>query len=108
MQADNNSNKQDCIQLKLYYLKQINHKLVNIYSALWKNSSNKHNKLASSFIFTSEHLTQFSLMLKTHICEYESEIELYVTIQVLLGREVCVTKRNLIVEIIYRKRWEVV
>lgn len=47
-------------------------------------------------------------MLKTHICEHESEIDLYVTIQVLLGREVCVTKRNLIVEIIYRKRWEVV
>lgn len=47
-------------------------------------------------------------MLKTHICEYESGVELYVTIRILLEREVCVTKCNLIVEIIYRKRWEVV
>lgn len=47
-------------------------------------------------------------MLKTRVCEYESERELYVTIQILLEREVCVTKCNLIVEIIYRKRWEVV
>lgn len=47
-------------------------------------------------------------MLKARVCEYESERELYVTIQILLEREVCVTKYNLIVEIIYRKRWEVV
>lgn len=78
MQADKNSNKQDCIQLKLYHLKKINHKLVNICSALRINSSNKH------FIFTSEHLTQFSLMLQTHICDCEAETELYVAIQILL------------------------
>lgn len=86
MQADKNSNKQDCIQLKLYHLKKINHKLVNICSALGINSSNRHNKLASSFIFTSEHLTQFSFMLQAHICDYEAETELYVAIQILLKR----------------------
>lgn len=43
-------------------------------------------------------------MQKTHIGEYKPEVELYVTIQILLEREVCVTKCNLIVEIIYRKR----
>lgn len=84
MVADENSNKQDCIQLKLYHLKKINHKLVNICSALGMNSSNKHNKLASSFIFTSEHLTQFSLMLQIHTCDYETETEVYVAIQILL------------------------
>lgn len=108
MRASNSSNKHDCVQLKLYHLKQINHKLVNIYSALGKNSSNEHNKLASSFIFISEHLTQFLSVLKTHICENESEAELYVTLQILLERGACVTKCNFNVEIIYRKRWEVV
>lgn len=108
VQAANSSNKHDCIQLKLYHLKQINHKLENIYSVLRTNNSNEHNKLASSFIFVSEHLTQILPTLKTCICENESEIQLCVTIHILLERGVCVTKCNLIIEIIYRKRWELV
>lgn len=73
MQAANSSNKHDCIQLKLH-LKQINHKLENIYSVLRTNNSNEHNKLASSFIFVSEHLTQFLPVLKACVCKNECEI----------------------------------
>lgn len=67
MQEANSSNKHDCIQLKLYHLK---HKSENIYSVLRTNNSNEHNKLASSFIFGFEHLTQFLPVLKS-LCMWE-------------------------------------